>query len=404
VNDPIRVVIIDDSAVARRMLTSMLTRDPAIRVVGQARDGLEGIRVVQSVRPDVVTMDVSMPGLDGLATTEHLMAYCPTPILVLTASLTSHEVDITFKMLDAGALEVIEKPNGSDIEVFERATRDLIRRVKLLSRVRVVTHLRGRKAQHTTAPAERIPARIEAAVKPQRVALVAAEPASEPGSVRKPAVMQPKEYLPAPTRTALRHAPLIMIGASTGGPRVVHHILGELPADLNAAIMVVQHIAEGFGPGMAEWLQNASRLPVRLASEDMPVLPGHVLVAPDQRDVLITPQGRIHLTQSPLLLQRPSIDVAMQAAAEVFAARTIGVLLTGMGRDGAFGMLTIRKRGGHTIAQDEQSCTIFGMPKAAIQLGAACEVLAATQIAQRLIELAGRVYPESARSSRVGTP
>jgi two-component system, chemotaxis family, protein-glutamate methylesterase/glutaminase len=187
---------------------------------------------------------------------------------------------------------------------------------------------------------------------------------------------------------------VIMIGASTGGPRVVHEILRELPADLRAAVIVVQHIAEGFGPGMAEWLQNASRLPVHLASEDQAVLPGHVLVVPDQRDMLLTAQGRIHLTQSPLLLQRPSIDVAMQAAAEVFAARTIGVLLTGMGRDGAFGMLTIRKRGGYTIAQDEQSSTIFGMPRAAIQLGAACEVLPASKIARRLIELSDGALPQ----------
>jgi two-component system chemotaxis response regulator CheB len=197
--------------------------------------------------------------------------------------------------------------------------------------------------------------------------------------------------------------PLIMIGASTGGPRVVHRILSELPSDLHAAIVVVQHIAEGFGPGMAEWLQNASRLPVRLATEDQRVLPGQVLVAPDQRDLLITQQERVHLTQAPLLLQRPSIDIAMQAAAEVFASRTIGVLLTGMGRDGAFGMLTIRKRGGHTIAQDEQSCTIFGMPKAAIQIDAVSEILSPSQITGRLIELTRLPNVETGVTNQRGT-
>ena len=387
--DPIRVVIIDDSSVARNMLTSMLSRDPTIRVVGQARDGQEGIRIVQALRPDVITMDVSMPGLDGIATTEHLMAYCPTPILVLTGSLSSHEVDITFRMLDAGALEVIEKPSGVDLQQFERATRDLIRRIKILARVRVVTHLRGRRRTGElgrTAPLISVP--------DQPRAMQRAE---------KPIQPQPLPALQGRMSHSPNQFPLIMIGASTGGPRVVHRILSELPSDLHAAIVVVQHIAEGFGPGMAEWLQNVSRLPVRLASEDQLIVPGQVLVAPDQRDLLITAQKRIHLTQAPLLLQRPSIDIAMQAAAEVFASRTVGVLLTGMGRDGAFGMLTIRKRGGHTIAQDEQSCTIFGMPKAAIQIDAVSEVLAPHQIACRLIEFARLQRAEVSTDSRCGT-
>jgi two-component system chemotaxis response regulator CheB len=196
--------------------------------------------------------------------------------------------------------------------------------------------------------------------------------------------------------------PLIVIGASTGGPRVVHRLLAELPSDLPAAILVVQHIGEGFSTGMVEWLQSASRLPVRLAAEGQLIGPGEVLVAPDQRDLLITSERSIHLTQSPLLIQRPSIDIAMQAAAEVFATRAIGVLLTGMGRDGAFGMLTIRRRGGHTIAQDEQSSTIFGMPRVAIQLGAAVEVLAPHQMAARLTDLVRRALREAVRQGRGG--
>ncbi len=381
--DPIRVVIIDDSSVARHMLSSMISRDPALQVVGQARDGQEGIRIVQALRPDVVTMDVSMPGLDGIATTEHLMAYCPTPILVLTGSLSSHEVDIIFRMLDAGALEVIEKPSGVDLHQFERATRDLIRRIKILARVRVVTHLRGRRRIGETPAPVSVPIKAEPRVAPV-------------------VVLQPKP-VPSHLSFSRKQFPVIMIGASTGGPRVVHRILSELPSDLYAAIVVVQHIAEGFGPGMAEWLQNASRLPVRLATEDQRVIPGQVLVAPDQRDLLITQQECVHLTQAPLLLQRPSIDIAMQAAAEVFAARTIGVLLTGMGRDGAFGMLTIRKRGGHTIAQDEQSCTIFGMPKAAIQIDAVSEVLSPSQITDRLIELTSLPNAEAGLTNQRGT-
>jgi two-component system chemotaxis response regulator CheB len=182
-------------------------------------------------------------------------------------------------------------------------------------------------------------------------------------------------------------APLILIGASTGGPRVVNEVLSNLPSDLRAAVLVVQHIAQGFSAGMAEWLANASRLPVKLAIEGQAIRVGEVLIAPDTRDLLITRERTIHLSDTPLLIQRPSIDIAMQAAAEVFGARAIGVLLTGMGRDGAYGMLTIKRSNGYTIAQDEATSTIFGMPRAAIQLGAALEVLPATRIAPRLAEL-----------------
>src|SRR4029453_17639610 len=144
-SQPIRVIVVDDSALMRRVITGLLEQDPAIRVVATARNGREAIDLVQELRPDIVTMDVRMPVMDGLATTEHVMAYCPTPILVLTASLASHEVDITFKMLGAGALEVIEKPSGSDAQALDRTGRALIRRIKVLARVKVVTHLRGRR-------------------------------------------------------------------------------------------------------------------------------------------------------------------------------------------------------------------------------------------------------------------
>src|SRR3954466_9844146 len=144
-SQPIRVIVVDDSALMRRVITGLLEQDPAIRVVGTARNGREAIDLVMELRPDIVTMDVRMPVMDGLATTEHLMAYCPTPILVLTASLASHDVDITFKMLGAGALEVIEKPSGSDAQALDRTGSALIRRIKVLARVKVVTHLRGRR-------------------------------------------------------------------------------------------------------------------------------------------------------------------------------------------------------------------------------------------------------------------
>jgi two-component system chemotaxis response regulator CheB len=185
----------------------------------------------------------------------------------------------------------------------------------------------------------------------------------------------------------------VVIGASTGGPRVVRQILAGLPRDFAAAVLVVQHIAEGFSSGMAEWLAGASPLPVFMGTEGRALRPGEALVAPDKCDLLITPAGRVHLSSSPLLIQRPSIDITMQAAADVFGARTLAVLLTGMGRDGARGMASIRRAGGHTIAQDEASCAIFGMPRAAIQIGAAAEVSTPPQIAPRLVQLVRALAP-----------
>jgi two-component system chemotaxis response regulator CheB len=385
-SQPIRVVVVDDSALMRRVITELLEHDPMIRVVGAAGDGRAAIALVQQLRPDVVTMDVRMPVMDGLATTEHLMAYCPTPILVLTASLASHEIDITFKMLGAGALEIFEKPSGTNPQALERAGHALIRRIKLLARVKVVTHLRGRRKGSSSAEPPADPGRAQPAVVQPPHADGDSQAAPRPralGSVRAPSAQR------APAAQTARPAafPLIVIGASTGGPRVVHQILGGLPRDLAAAVVVVQHIAAGFSAGMVEWLAHASKMPISLAHEGQTIRPGEVLIAPDLRDLLITHEGTIHLSETPLLIQRPAIDIAMQAAAEVFGARAIGVLLTGMGRDGAYGMLTIRRARGHTIAQDEASSAIFGMPRAAIQLDAIDEVLPPALIAARLVEI-----------------
>jgi len=379
-SQPIRVIVVDDSALMRRVITGLIEQDPSIRVVATARNGREAIEMVQELRPDIVTMDVRMPVMDGLATTEHLMAYCPTPILVLTASLASHEVDITFKMLGAGALEVIEKPSGSDAQALDRTGSALIRRIKVLARVKVVTHLRGRRKPAEIVSIKSSPAvyeRGDKETKGQGGKGIARE------ASRHPVTPSPRY----PVTLARSDVPLIVIGASTGGPRTVNELLSNLPGDLRAAVLVVQHIAQGFSTGMAEWLANASRLPVKLAIEGQAICSGEVLIAPDTCDLLITAERTIHLSDTPLLIQRPSIDISMQAAAEVFGARAIGVLLTGMGRDGAYGMLTIKRSNGYTIAQDEATSTIFGMPRAAIQLGAALEVLPAPRIAPRLVEL-----------------
>ncbi len=361
----LRILIVDDSPLMRRVLHELLESDPEVRVVGEAGDGRQALALVAELKPDLIILDVQMPVMDGVETTRQIMAYHPTPILVLTATLSNRDVDITFEMLGAGALDVMEKPALSDPAALERARRALIRKVRLLSRVRVVTHLRGRRRGGAH------PQRVDGTVR------------MEPVAAHSP---RQRHCLALQQKARPDVCPVVVIGASTGGPRVVRQILTGLPADLPAAVIVVQHIADGFSAGMVEWLAQSVPLRVVLAAEGMPIRPGHVLVAPDRYDLLVQPDGTIHLSGLPLLIQRPAIDIVMQSVAAVCGEQAVGVLLTGMGRDGAIGMLTIRRAGGYAIAQDGASCAIFGMPRAAIELGAADAVLPPQQIAAALCQ------------------
>jgi two-component system chemotaxis response regulator CheB len=385
-DDPVRVLIVDDSALMRRVLRSILERDSHILVVGEATNGREALEQVAVLRPNVITMDVRMPVMDGLETTEQLMAYYPTPILVITASLSSYDIDITFQMLGAGALDVMEKPRLSDQTALDNHGIELIRRVKTVARMRVVTHLRGRRradAAEASGNIER-PSHQRSVSAPAALALAPstnniARPVKHTPARSRGTGMLSKPQKPARRRqTGMLVYPLLVIGASAGGPRVVYQLLASLPLPFHAAVVVVQHIAEGFGAGMAEWLSGAGTLMVRLAQEGMPLEVGTALVAPDGIDLLIEKDGRIHLDNAPLRVQRsrPSVDITMQSAAQVFGKQTIGVLLTGMGRDGALGMQAIHAAGGYTIAQNEASAPIYGMPRAAVELGVVDEVLA----------------------------
>ncbi len=401
----IRVLVVDDSTLMRRALSALLASDPDIEVVGVARNGQEAIEQVAALRPHVITMDVRMPVMDGAQTTEHIMAYYPTPILVLTASLSRFDINITFKMLALGALDVMEKPSSDDPGGLDRARAELIRRVKVLSRVRVVTHLRGRR--RTSAALSDSSSVASAGQLTHGTDTTRRGRGSRPlgtGGLRRSSGSRPMRHpdlirrshgakllgeLPAPSGppslTALGASDrLVVIGASTGGPRVVQQILRALPEQFPAAVLVVQHIADGFTGGMVEWLQTSCALPVQLARAGELALPGHVYVAPDNLHLLIDANGVLSLSSQPALLQRPSVDVTMQRVAEAYGARAIGVLLTGMGRDGALGMLALRRAGAPTIAQHGDTCVVFGMPRAAIEAGAVDEVLGPDAIPGRL--------------------
>ncbi|HEY0735755.1 MAG TPA: chemotaxis-specific protein-glutamate methyltransferase CheB [Herpetosiphonaceae bacterium] len=430
---PIRVLIVDDSALMRRALTTLLTSDPEIEVVGTARDGQAAIEQVATLRPDVITMDVRMPVMDGLQTTEHIMAYYPTPILVLTASLSRFDIDITFRMLGLGALDVMEKPSSNDPGGLEQARAGLIKRIKILSRVRVVTHLRGRRRTPQDTPStisgDKAAQQRSRGSRPLATSdmirrsrgsrslansetarrLYGSRPLGSSETARRLRGSRPLGALPqasaAPTPPAAATPPapatskptttprisslgaanrLIVIGASTGGPRVVQQILRHLPANLPAAVLLVQHIADGFTRGMVDWLAGSSGMPVQLAQSGDIAMPGRIFVAPDNMHLLIDGDGVLSISSQPALLQRPSVDVTMQRAAESYGPRTIGVLLTGMGRDGALGMTAIHREGGYTIAQNAESCIVFGMPRAAIEARVVDEVLTPEAIAGRL--------------------
>ncbi len=367
-HEQLRILVVDDSTMMRRVLRSLLESDPTLRVVGEAANGREALAYTVSLRPDVIIMDVRMPVMDGIETTEQLMAYHPTPILALTASLSHYDVNITFKMLGAGALDVMEKPALDNPGAVDQARRELIRRIKLLARVQVVTHLRGRRRNSEQEHGERMSK-------------------AEPTSDTERRAVRPSQRV----SIASPNHPLVVIGASTGGPQVVRQILSQCSPPFPAAILVVQHIAAGFCAGFVEWLQTSCTLPIHLAAEGDRLVEGEAYVAPDSYDLLVRAGGRIHLTDRQLQLQRPAIDVAMQSAAEIFGERTIGVLLTGMGRDGAIGMQAIKRVGGTTLAQDEASCAIYGMPKAAVTLGVVDAVLTPDEISRAM-----RTYSEQA--------
>jgi two-component system chemotaxis response regulator CheB len=366
---PLRILIVDDSALMRRLIRTMIARDPELVVVGEAADGREALARTAELRPDLITLDVRMPVMDGVETTRQIMAYQPTPILVLTASLSSYDIDITFQMLGAGALDVMEKPRLNDSAALERARIALVRKIKLLARVKVVTHLRGRRTK----------------LRVEHEGLRRLEPGAASSSVSVP----PARHHHSQFSTLNSQFPVVVIGASTGGPRVVLQILAGLPAGFGAAVIVVQHIAQGFGAGLVEWMAPSSPMPIDMAEPGLALQAGRVMVAPDCFDLLIEADRRAKLSEHPLLLQRPAIDITMQSVAEVCGAATVGVLLTGMGRDGALGMRSIRRVGGYTIAQDEASCTIFGMPRAAIELGVIDAVLSPDKIVDVLLAHVG---------------
>lgn len=350
-----RVLVVEDSLTVRKRMLEVLAADPDIEVVGEAEDGKRGIEMCQHLRPDVVTLDMMLPVMSGLAATEYIMAYCPTPILIVSASTNRGELFKTYEALAAGALDVLDKPQGDELD--DAWERKLVSTVKLVARIKVITHPRGRLSPMGVRGS---PAWSEAA--PRATAL------ATPGHLRA-----------------------VAIGVSTGGPAALVEILRGLPRGFPLPILLVIHIGKLFAPAFAEWLDGQSPIRVGYASDGDPLPPvgeGRVLMAsPDTH--LVLRQGQLRLTRDPERHScRPSVDVLFASVAQELGATSAACLLTGMGKDGAEGLLAIRRAGGTTIAQDEATSVVFGMPREAILLGAAEQVLPLGKIAPALGALA----------------
>jgi two-component system, chemotaxis family, protein-glutamate methylesterase/glutaminase len=347
----IRVLVVEDSLTVRRRLCEVLAAAPDFDVVGEAADGKRAIELCSALRPDVIMMDMMLPVMSGLAATEYIMAHCPTPILIVSSSTNRGELFKTYDALAAGAVDVLEKPNGDEADgVWEQK---LLSTLRLVSRIRVITHLRGRLRDRAVEP-------------------VAATP--------------------PPRGEGRRRIEVVALGASTGGPAALVEVLHGLPPAFQIPVLIVLHIGEKFGAALADWLDGQTRRRVVLAEDGTLVtsLAGRVAMAPPNYHLAVR-AGRLELTMSPERHScRPSVDVLFESAAAAYGGGLAACLLTGMGRDGAAGLLAVRRAGGLTIAQDEGTSVIYGMPREAALLGAVEHVLPLQDIGPALVNLASK--------------
>lgn len=347
----IKVLIVEDSPLISKILTKILESDHELQVVGVAQTGREGLRLATELSPDIITMDIVMPDMDGVEATKQIMAYKPTPILMLTSS-HQRKKDEVFRAISFGALDVIEKTSFEQMLVEDNSKNNLIKKIKFLANIKVIKHPLAKLQQ----------------------SLVSSDSIHLVAETKK-------------SKRDLEFKGVIAIAASTGGPQALAAILNKLPVDFPWAILIVQHIARGFTHGLVEWLSKISAFKIKIAEDNEEITKCMAYVAPSGLHMRVAEGGIIRLGDDPPYRNfKPSADILFSSIAKVYNEQGIGIILTGMGRDGADGIGEIKKSGGRTIAQDEKTSVIFGMPKEAIERGAIDKVLSIDKIAEDLLK------------------
>jgi two-component system chemotaxis response regulator CheB len=346
----IKVLIVEDSLVVQEFLVHVLGADPDIQIIGRARNGEEAIEMLKNKRADVITMDINMPRMDGFEATRRIMETMPTPIVIVSGSYDPKEVSTTFRAIGAGAVAVLPRPLGIGHKDHAPMVKELVQTVKLMSEVRVVK----RWARSRAAEA--------------------------------------RQTFPAVSAWSSRsqvEARIVAIGASTGGPFALREILSPLPKDFPLPVVVVQHMARGFIQGFVDWLSLHSSLRISIPGDWERIEKGRVYIAPDGFHMKVDAGGRIRLDGSDSENGlRPAVSFLFRSVAEAYGPRAVGVLLTGMGKDGAEELLLMKSKGAITIAQDRESSVVFGMPGEAMKIGAATYTLPPDRIAAFLAGLA----------------
>jgi two-component system, chemotaxis family, protein-glutamate methylesterase/glutaminase len=349
----LRVLVTEDSVVARALLVSIINRDPGLEVVGEGRDGEHAVKLAADLKPDVITMDVHMPKLDGLEATRRIMSETPTPIVVISA-IDPKDVKMSFEALNSGALAVLAKPSGPTAADFDERASEIVATVKTMAGVKVV--------------------RRRPRLSPQ-------------SAVHSPQAIAPTPDTRHPAPATRRRIELVAIGSSTGGPDALGKIIGALPDNVPVPILIVQHITVGFHQGLVDWLNNITPLSVKLGEKGHRPVPGEVILAPGERHMAVDSSKRLTLTtESPVRGHRPSATHLFRSVANVYGANALGVILTGMGDDGADGLVELKRAGGWVIGQDEATCVVYGMPREAAARGAVTEVLPLPQIAGAIVD------------------
>jgi two-component system chemotaxis response regulator CheB len=345
----IRVMVVEDSPVVRDLLVYILQADEDIRVVATAADGLEAIEMAEREKPDVITMDVHMPRMDGIHAVRRIMETNPIPTVIISASVDPGEVGDAFRAMEAGAVAVCEKPQGITHPLYQAQARKIVQTVKMVSEIKVVRRWN---------PLER-----------------GAIPRAEVSSA-------------GPVSNA--RIDMVAVGASTGGPPALRSLLCGLTGSFPAPVLIVQHISPGFLPGLVGWLTSTTGVPVEIARDETATRPGHAYVAPDGMHMEAMRTCRIRLVRGGAVNGMcPSVSVLFRSVAESFDRTAVGILLTGMGRDGATELAMMKDKGALTIAQDKESSVVHGMPGEAIKLGAAQYVLSPDKMAGLLIDRIG---------------